>query len=446
MLIRSGFSAFICIGSRNICFALPLNTWLSSRIKYRHWAGSLLSWSLSIFAVGLGAWLASAPILLYHFYSVNPLACIYTVITFPMVALILLLGIAKFIFTFVFPTVALFLAWLLSTVSSGLTWLVKLLSCIPLSQITVGKVSVYAVLMLYLALLILYWLWFNQSKLKVAVTTAFLAVLIITFAFRQWTDNSLADLTVLDVGHGQSIVLRDSGKTIIFDAGSQFRSDIGRRVILPYLKYCGIDHVDAVIISHDDLDHINGVIEIVRDCKVDHVFAGGAFIRKIHTSSTAGYLSQCLAADGWRIEPLEDFDVCDSVKILWPDANACDDLTLSDNNTSVVSLIDLRGVIVLLCSDIEQHAQEKLLSNYPGLHADMIVAPHHGSSITTGTGFVETLGGNNIICSSGIRHWQKLVAQGDSGCIEWLYTAKNGAIIIHVSRTGKLTITTTLGD
>ena len=64
------------------------------------------SYLLGMFSVGLAAWLGGAGILLYHFYTINPLTSLWTVIAFPLVALILTIGYLKIILSFLLPTAA----------------------------------------------------------------------------------------------------------------------------------------------------------------------------------------------------------------------------------------------------------------------------------------------------------------------------------------------------
>ncbi len=64
----------------------------------------IISFVISVFAVGFSAWLGGAGVLLYHFNSINPLTCFYTVIAFPLVAGILSVGLGKVIISLLFPT------------------------------------------------------------------------------------------------------------------------------------------------------------------------------------------------------------------------------------------------------------------------------------------------------------------------------------------------------
>ena len=66
---------------------------------------------------------------------------------------------------------------------------------------------------------------------------------------------ALPNLTILDVGHGQCVVLQDARGTVIFDAGSG-------PTLLEFLHESGIAEIDAVIISHADADHLSGLVSL----------------------------------------------------------------------------------------------------------------------------------------------------------------------------------------
>ncbi|MDE7353405.1 MAG: DNA internalization-related competence protein ComEC/Rec2 [Acetatifactor sp.] len=68
----------------------------------------------------------------------------------------------------------------------------------------------------------------------------------------------------LDVGQGDCILLQTaSGQNYLFDCGSSRRKNVGRYVLLPCLKYYGIHRLDAVFLSHEDADHVNGIAELL---------------------------------------------------------------------------------------------------------------------------------------------------------------------------------------
>ncbi|MGD9110682.1 MAG: MBL fold metallo-hydrolase, partial [Phycisphaerales bacterium] len=249
-------------------------------------------------------------------------------------------------------------------------------------------------------------------------------------------------LTCLDIGHGQAAVLQMPGHCFIFDAGSQYNRDIGRRVVGPFLRHEGTDSIDAIIISHDDIDHINGIPEIVADNKIKAVYTTRAFAKKAEDYGAARYLNYCLNNENIKIELLpEKLETTDdaAIKILWPDVNASLNDSLSDNDKSVVSLIEYAGRRILICSDIESYAQQKLFERFESLSADVVIAPHHGSLSTMSENFLERLGAEYVICSCGQRQYLKL-QRAPKYRGNWFYTPKHGAISVRIDNKGRIDI------
>ncbi|MHC4635815.1 MAG: ComEC/Rec2 family competence protein, partial [Planctomycetota bacterium] len=104
---------------------------------------------LRLFSTGLSAWLGGAGILLYHFYTINPLTCIWTVITFPFVAVILTVGFLKIIFISFLPTVAMGLGIIVSGASCLLISIVKFFAHLDISQILIGHVPPAPIILYY---------------------------------------------------------------------------------------------------------------------------------------------------------------------------------------------------------------------------------------------------------------------------------------------------------
>lgn len=73
-----------------------------------------------------------------------------------------------------------------------------------------------------------------------------------------------AQLDILDVGQGDGIFYRfESGTCIFIDGGSSDRKQLGDNVIMPFLKYNGIQSISYWFVSHADSDHISGLSEVI---------------------------------------------------------------------------------------------------------------------------------------------------------------------------------------
>jgi len=404
---------------------------------------------LRLFSVGFAAWIGGAGILLYHFYTINPLTCIWTVLVFPLVSAILTLGFLKMTLFFLLPTLSSALGIAVTFLTDVLVWIVNLIAQLDISQILIGRVPLIPVILYYCVIVFVGYVYFRRPLIKRAICVFMLCSLVIYLGTLKWqrTHRENLVLTCLDVGHGQAILVQLPGKAnILFDAGSMYGNDIGTRIVSPYLYYIGIRNIDAIIISHNDTDHINGIPEIVENYNVRSVYANNAFFDMKDTWGTAKFLNDCLAEKGHEIRRIKtQMNLGGSTKIemLWPDEQHYNNKELSDNDRSLVSLIRFTGRKILLCSDIEEFAQRELLRLYPDLKADVVVVPHHGSTATLDIEFLKHLEADVLICSRGRERYEKTVS--DTGSERYapidamsLCTSENGAITVFINTDGTI--------
>ena len=215
--------------------------------------------------------------------------------------------------------------------------------------------------------------------------------------------------------------------------------DPGTRIILPFLHQNGIAKIDAVLLSHDDIDHINGVPEIISQCVVKGIYVNEAFIQKADTMSMAGFLRSCLKNENQSLLPLRgntEFDSKTTVKTLWPDEQTCRDGSISNNNKSEVFLIEFAGRKILLCSDIETFAQEQILQMHPELDVDIMVLPHHGSTRNLSNEFINSIAPEILLASCSRTRYES--AYKSQGNIKAYYTPVDGAITIKIKADGTI--------
>ncbi|MEE9370588.1 MAG: DNA internalization-related competence protein ComEC/Rec2 [Sedimentisphaerales bacterium] len=402
---------------------------------------------LRLFSVGLAAWLGGAGILLYHFYTINPLASFWTVIAFPLVAGVLIFGFLKIVLSFLLPTVAAALGVIVTGLADFLIWAVKLLAHLDISQILIGHVSITPVIFYYIFVVFVGFVYFRRPLIKKVVCAVMVLTIIVFIGVLRWQRTNRDDLviTCLNVSHGQAILAQLPGETtILFDTGSLHKNDIGRRIVTPFLDYVGINKISSIIISHNDIDHINGIPEIAEHCKVGSIYANEAFFDKAGKWGAARFLSESLHKKGLEIQALNrDLSLRGGVKIefIWPDEEKRATGQLSDNDKSVVSLIEFAGRRVLLCSDIEKFAQRELMRTFPNLKADVIVVPHHGSARTLEFNFLESLGADILICSCGRGEYDRQQVITTENDMEAFYTARDGAVTVCISKDGEVRTT-----
>jgi competence protein ComEC len=397
-----------------------------------------------LFSVGLAAWLGGAGILLYHFYTINPFTSIWTVVAFPFVALILIIGFLKIILSLLLPSVAAVLGVIVTGLADLLILIVKFIASWDISEILIGHVPLAPIILYYCLILLAGFVYFRRPLLKKVICTVMALAIIVFLGVTKWqrTHQENLIITCLDVGHGQAILAQLPGKAnVLFDAGSLHNSDIGRRVIAPFLDYKGINKIDAIIVSHDDIDHINGIPEIAECCEVGRVYANNAFFNNIdNRDPLANFLYEQLSEKGFEITNLKDLNINGAVKIkfIWPSEQISENEELDDNDKSVVALIEFAGTKILLCSDIEEFAQRELLRMYPNLKVDIVVVPHHGSPKTSEASFLKNLDADILIYSCDRRQYERQQMNKEQNKAKSFYTVRDGAITASICKDGTI--------
>lgn len=423
--------------------------WLGAMGERGMWGGffaGIIKRSGQLLSVGIAAWIGTCGIILYHFGTIALLSSVWTVLVFPLVLGVVTLGYVQVLCSFVLPTVGIVVGIAVGAIAETLVWAVRFIASIDNLQVHVGRIGVWLVVCYYVWL-VLGRFWYRRRKgLKKVVMRMLFAILAVSVFVTMYEPFARSKLrvTCLDVAHGQAIVAQlAGGRNVMFDAGSLMKSNCGGRVVNPFLQAMGIGKLDAMFLSHDDVDHINGVPEIVGSCKVSNVFVNDGFVNTIDGSRTAKFLAECLKDRNLELKKLDSEFLASQfpeISILWPPADVCADPSISDNDKAMVVLLEYAGRKILLCSDIERFAQEKILRANPGLKVDVIVMPHHGSKTNLVAGFVQQLGAETIIISCS-RSRQK-TAYKEKRTVKSFYTAIDGAISVTVDTNGKLSFTT----
>jgi len=404
---------------------------------------------IRVLSVGVSAWLGSAGILLYHFYNITPLASLWTAIASPWVTAILVLGFLKILLSFFLPTLSLLLSYPLRLLADLLIWLVKLMAGIDFSYILIGHVPLVLIVLYYVLILFAAFVYLRRPVVKKGLCTAMALTLVLSLGVMKWqrTHRDHLSLTCLNVGHGQALLAQLPGTmNILFDAGSLYGRDVGSRIVVPFLDYIGIGRLHAIVVSHHDLDHINGIPEVVDRRRVDCVYIDDTSFPQTQSVETAGLLMRHLENKRIRVQYVDRITdtVAAHVHALWPAGEPMMQGQLGENDKSLVCVIEFAGKSVLLCSDIEEPAQRETLRLYPALKADVVVVPHHGSVRTLDNGFLKQLESGILLCSCGRQDYERgrVLRQADDA--KMLLTATDGAVTICIEKAGVVK-TTTLG-
>jgi competence protein ComEC len=434
-----------------LLFYKPIKNWLSrftvepiaALPAENYWVGWLNFTAqifVEVFGVGFAAWAGGAGIAMWWFGSITPACPLWTAIVSPIVPVILYLGFFKILLAGLFPTVSALLGWVIVQCSDIFASAVRFFAHIDFTSIRMGTVPGWIPIGCYL----LIFLWFCRARFRpvwVKIGTPFfVAAIIVGLAAQQYRQNGYLSLTCLSVGHGQAIVLATpDGKAYLFDGGSITNKDPGARTIIPYLKYRGMDSLDAVFISHGDLDHFNALPEVASAGFIKTVYANAGFFDRVQSGDAPKRLTDTLKEKhNLFVKSINDFPPLNGpvvIRTLWPTA-ADPAEGLSENDRSEVFLIAYAGRTILLCGDIEAYAQKKILERYPNLRADILVLPHHGSTTNLFEAFVRRLAANIVIASCAGSRLSGVYKPAQNQTA--FYTARDGAVEVKIKTDGTI--------
>ena len=232
---------------------------------------------------------------------------------------------------------------------------------------------------------------------------------------------------------------------MLVDAGSNSLSDLVAKCLGPYLRHRGCTDVDTVIVSHANYDHFGATAEVVGAYAVREVLTGPQFARHAAGNPPAESMLRALGdlqrpprllEPGQRLPLGRDT----AVEVLWPPPTAPADLAAND--VSLVLRLTHAGRAVLFTGDIQDPAMRELLKDPVRLRADVLVAPHHGSSESLTARFVEAVNPSAVVSSNDRTLSRKQVDfESLVGPRPLLRTHKAGAITIEVSADGIVNVT-----
>ena len=341
--------------------------------------------------------ITTMPILLYFYYEIPLYSVFLNILVLPFMSILVgcgLIGMAV-------PGLGIFTTfsyWILQYYDA----LCNLFSKLPMSRLNPGCPSGWKILIYFCiwGLLVLlgtrgkkklveqevpFW---NRTRNR-GMTLMLICVMVCLMTVRI---RITSRVTFLDVGQGDCICVElKNGDTFLFDCGSSSRKKVGEYVLLPYLKYRGIQKLNAVFISHNDMDHRNGVDELMvlgpeEGIEIEYLYAPGDIWK----------------GDGWTTEN-------GSFQCLHPERGEM----VGDNASSQCFFVELtengRKLRILLTGDVEKKGETELISTIQEVqkknaginNLDILKVAHHGSAYSSSEALLEQIRPKIAVISCG---------------------------------------------
>ncbi|HEU0231563.1 MAG TPA: DNA internalization-related competence protein ComEC/Rec2 [Burkholderiaceae bacterium] len=256
-------------------------------------------------------------------------------------------------------------------------------------------------------------------------------------------------LAALDVGQAGAVVVQTARHALVFDTGLRTGpdSDSGARTILPYLRATGVRRIDALVVSHADIDHAGGARSLLSALPVMQSYSSfdlAAYLRREarllgrpdDLPPLPGAMSACVAGGAWEIDGVH-------FQFVWPPKGghaAHDRKRVKRNDRACVLMVRGAHHSMLLTSDVGL-AQESALLHAGVQGVDVVMAAHHGSRHSSGEPFVRAMRARHVIAQAGKWNRYGHPDQGvearwkSSGATFWR-TDRQGAVLVRSESTG----------
>lgn len=345
------------------------------------------------------------PILSFYFAEFQPWSILLTfVFSFLFDLIFLPLLSILFALSFLYPVIQ------LNFIFEWLEGIIRLVSQVASRPLVFGQPNAWLLILLLISLALVYDLRKNIKRLIV------LSLLVTGLFF--FTKHPLEnEITMLDVGQGESIFLRDvTGKTILIDVGGKAESDKkiekwqekvttsnAQRTLIPYLKSRGVAKIDQLILTNTDKEHVGDLLEVTKVFHVGEILVSKGslkqkeFVAELQATRAkvrSVSVGEHLAIFGRQLEVLSPRKIGDG-----------------EHEDSLVLYGKLLDKYFLFTGNLEEKGEKDLLKQYPDLEVDVLKAGQHGSKKSSSSSFLEKLRPEITLISVGKNNRTKLPHQ-----------------------------------
>jgi competence protein ComEC len=249
-----------------------------------------------------------------------------------------------------------------------------------------------------------------------------------------WPDRALpkpgeAEIVMIDVGQGLSVLVRTRSHAVLYDMGPAIEAgfDAGERAVVPTLRALGVSRLDAAVLSHGDNDHAGGFEAVAEEFDIARRYAPADSGLEVRVKG----LRDCRAGHAWEWDGVR-------FRFLHPTVY----FPYLRNESSCVLRVETAHGAALMTGDIGEVIERELLRREPeAVRAEVVTVAHHGSGSSSDPSFVAASGARIALISAGdgnrfrhpkpdvVQRWQRF------GTVTPL-TAESGALRVRLGAGG----------
>ena len=327
--------------------------------------------------ISLIAFFASTPIIINSFFKLNLLSPLINMYFVPLMTFIIY---PVALITFIFKPLDLIFLNLVTIMENAS----MRLSNINFLNLSLSHLNIFFFVIYYVIITLILYKWLKGKN--------YILILFLILFFHHNINylNPSHSLTMIDVGQGDSflIKLKHNKGNILIDTGGipsyddKKPYDIAKNITIPYLQAEGIDHLDYLIITHGDYDHMGEAINLVENFKVEKViFNCGEYndlekeLIKVLDKKRIPYYS-CI----------KELNI-DKNKLYFLQTKEYD----NENDNSNVIYTELNGYKFMFMGDASNTTEYEILNEYNLPDIDVLKVGHHGSKTSSSEEFINEI-------------------------------------------------------
>jgi len=404
----------------------------------------VLVWIKDPLSISIASWIGIFPLSAYFFNKVSIISIVVNIFIVPLTGIALILGFITFFIGLVSIPLAYLIANINFIVLKMILLISKYFSLLPFSFIYTAQPAIFVIFLYYLLIFLAIEIFYKNifpPKIKIKATILILSAVLVVIIVQVFSPLDNLKVNFINVGEGDCILIEAPKKyNILIDGGGTPLStfDVGGKVVIPYLRRKGINKINLLILTHPDLDHLEGLLAVLREFKVDMALDSGLicdvseyreFISIIKEKNIPYY--QAKAGD--------NFVFSNNLEMLLLNPIHTSNLyNESDfNNASIVIKLFYKNTDFLFTGDIEEAAEKKLLVWQNILKSDVLKVAHHGSSSSSSLEFLEKVNPLIAVISVGKNNFghpsEKIIERLKDKNIAVYRTDQNGTVIIRTN-------------
>lgn len=293
--------------------------------------------------------------------SFNILSIIFMMILLPFSKVMFVISLLTFLFL---PPVI--IEWLINVVY-------RIIYALDSLKINIFLPSFNEIIMIIYFLLLTLFLYFYEVNYKKRYQQICFIFLFLMALYITPIENCLTyEVSFINVGQGDSTLIRDRNKTYLIDTGGLTYTDLATNNLIPFFKKNRIYSIDAVILTHYDFDHYGALESLKENFNIKDIYDYNNF-------------NEFKNKYDLKIENLNNYSET------WTD----------ENNRSLVLHLDLNNKYFLFMGDASKDIEKNIIEDYKNLKVDYLKVSHHGSSSATSLDFLKSISPKEAIISVG---------------------------------------------